>query len=166
MRVPADALAGEGVELPALRVDRLGDGHDVADLPSIDGRGDEPVDAAGVVGREELERQPADPPAGRRVREALGGAGQGAHGAALVPPDVAHGLLHLCRAGIVVETGDLGVPMEEEPSLVARREYVPDAEVEDGVLAGEAGPALGEHPGGENRAGVEAAQDVEEEVVG
>ena len=50
--------------------------------------------------------------------------------------------------------------------MVARRQYVADLEVQDGDLAGQAGPAPGERRGAERGAGVEAAQDVKEQIVG
>lgn len=68
-------------------------GLEVVEPPSIDGLRDEPIHGAGVVGGEELEPQLAEPPARSvsfgfgSVQEALNGASQGAHGAALVPPD-------------------------------------------------------------------------------
>lgn len=49
--------------------------------------------------------------------------------------------------------------------MVPRREDVADPKVEGGELEGKVSPAPGERPGGERRASVEAAQDVEEQII-
>lgn len=50
--------------------------------------------------------------------------------------------------------------------MVPRREQVDGPQIEGAELAGEVSPAPRERPGAERRAGVEAAQDEEKEVVG
>ena len=90
-----------------------------------------------------------------------------AHSAALVPPYVRHELsLHSANSELYVSTLIVGVTVEEDPSLVERREYVADPQVEGLKLVGEVGPAPGERPGAKRAAGVDAAQDVKEQIVG
>lgn len=155
----AEAVAGKSVG-GRLRVERRGEGLEIADPPVVDGLGDEPVDgAAVVVGGEELEPQPAEPPGSVLQQEAaLDEAGQGAHGAALVPRQVSHDR-PLIRGVVEPE-------MEAEPAAVALREHVEDAEVQGGELGRKAGPAPGQRRSAERRAGVDAAQDEEEEIIG
>lgn len=141
---------------------------EILDPPSINGRGDQAVDAVGVVIDDELQPQPSDPPPSigvvvvrRRVEEAVDGGHHFPHGEALVPAGDNLGIV-----GVDAFSG-VGVVEEEVVAapVVARREHVADEEVEGVETATEGGPAPGERPRGERRAGVEPAQDEAQQVV-